>query len=159
MNKKDFYKLRNEITLNSLFLKDYNNSFYIKEKSVCEFFDSAIKYINDCYKEKHGCDIDIFKIKISMLYDYYKYLEFDPLTYNDYVAYLSFTVFSGLFYYDVIFSSRNYLVLSYYFYSELSGLNTTKPRKYKIYSDNEGDAFIIFRKQRYYLNDFVRRDQ
>lgn len=49
MTYNNFKKLRNEIVLNSLFLKDYSNSFYIKNKTVCAFFDSAIDDIQYDY--------------------------------------------------------------------------------------------------------------
>ena len=50
MTYKQFKQLRNEIVLNSLFLKDYSNSFYIKNKTVCAFFDSAMLLFGSFYK-------------------------------------------------------------------------------------------------------------
>ena len=41
---EEFGKLRNEITLNSLFARDYLNSFEIDPTSVRELFDGYISY-------------------------------------------------------------------------------------------------------------------
>ncbi len=49
--KEDLQNLRNEIVLNSLFVSDYNNSFGISAKSVCDFFDSYMDFIDEMAKE------------------------------------------------------------------------------------------------------------
>ena len=46
-NVEDLQQLRKEIVLNSLFVSDYNNSFGISAKSVCDFFDSYMSFIWD----------------------------------------------------------------------------------------------------------------
>ena len=158
MNKNDFYKLRKNIVLNSLFLKDYTNNFYIKPQTVCAFFDSAIDYINNEYKELNGCDIDITKITAKMLYDYYKSMDYDPLPHDNFIAVLNFSAFNGLCIYDVVYDIDDYIIMSYFYHSDISGLITSKPRQYKIYNDDIGDAYIIYKKQRYYINDFMKVD-
>lgn len=45
MTRQELQQLRNEITLNSLFTDDYNNSFNIDPRQVQDFFDS---YLEDC---------------------------------------------------------------------------------------------------------------
>ena len=45
--KEDLQSLRNEIVLNSLFVSDYNNSFGISAKSVCDFFDSYMEFLSE----------------------------------------------------------------------------------------------------------------
>ncbi len=49
--KEDLQSLRNEIVLNSLFVSDYKNSFGISAKSVCDFFDSYMDFIDEMAKE------------------------------------------------------------------------------------------------------------
>lgn len=68
MFKKGFYKgwlteksliqLRKEITLNSLFISDYENSFGISPKQVCEFFDGFLSYIDELMEENGVADKD-----------------------------------------------------------------------------------------------------
>ena len=45
MTRQELQQLRNEITLNSLFTDDYNNSFNIDPRQVQDFFDS---YLENC---------------------------------------------------------------------------------------------------------------
>lgn len=45
--KEDLQSLRNEIVLNSLFVSDYENSFGISAKSVCDFFDSYMEFLSE----------------------------------------------------------------------------------------------------------------
>ena len=79
LNRNDFEKLRNEIVLNSLYLSDYTNSFNIDKDKVCDFFNSAIEFINDDYKAIHNKDIDACDIDIDSLYNYYLMFVDDPL--------------------------------------------------------------------------------
>ena len=46
-NVEDLQQLRKEIVLNSLFVSDYNNSFGISAKSVCDFFDSYMEFLSE----------------------------------------------------------------------------------------------------------------
>lgn len=38
-------RLRKEIVLNSLYLRDYENSFGIDQKEVCNFFEGYVEYL------------------------------------------------------------------------------------------------------------------
>ena len=93
MTKQELQQLRNEITLNSLYTSDYNNSFNIDERQVQDFFDS---YLENCetIPNDNGdmlCDMDLsyddyydtlFTIanNIDNLYDYYISFDEDPLS-------------------------------------------------------------------------------
>ena len=93
MTKQELQQLRNEITLNSLYTSDYNNSFNIDPRQVQDFFDG---YLEDCetIPNDNGdmlCDMDLsyddyydtlFTIanNIDNLYDYYISFEEDPLS-------------------------------------------------------------------------------
>ena len=93
MTKQELQQLRNEITLNSLYTSDYNNSFNIDPRQVQDFFDS---YLENCeyIPNDNGdmlCDMDLsytdyydtlFTIanNIDNLYDYYLSFEEDPLS-------------------------------------------------------------------------------
>jgi hypothetical protein len=50
-NKTKLWKLRNEIMLNSLFVSDYENSFKIPAKLVCDFFDGYVEYLGTILDE------------------------------------------------------------------------------------------------------------
>ena len=93
MTKQELQQLRNEITLNSLYTSDYNNSFNIDPRQVQDFFDS---YLENCeyIPNDNGdmlCDMDLsytdyydtlFTIanNIDNLYDYYLSFDEDPLS-------------------------------------------------------------------------------
>lgn len=85
MDKNDLWNLRKEIVLNSLFLKDYSNSYGIDEKIVCSFFDSYLDDLCDIYKEKHKTKkYDITDVIDELdnsdnLFIYYSLYEDDPL--------------------------------------------------------------------------------
>ena len=160
LNKKQFKQLRNEIVLNSLFLKDYNNSFYIKNKTAYAFFDSAIESVNDEYKEKSSKDIDISDITTEMLYNYYKTLEYDPLCSDDYIAYCykkcCNAISDGLFIYEIKYGCDDYALASYFIDNPDYGCTTSPLRWYKIKSDRQGDKYIEYKKHRYYLDHFIK---
>ena len=93
MTKQELQQLRNEITLNSIYTSDYNNSFNIDPRQVQDFFDS---YLENCeyIPNDNGdmlCDMDLsytdyydtlFTIanNIDNLYDYYISFDEDPLS-------------------------------------------------------------------------------
>lgn len=54
MNRQDLEKLRNEITLNSLYISDYENSFGIDEKVVCMFMEGYFEELCNLLKEQVG---------------------------------------------------------------------------------------------------------
>ena len=63
-NDEKLWDLRNEIVLNSLYVDDYENSFFLTPKSVCDFFDSYVEYLEE---ECDGIDND----SIDNLWDWY----------------------------------------------------------------------------------------
>ena len=95
MTKQELQQLRNEITLNSLYTSDYDNSFNIDARQVQDFFDG---YLEDCdyIPNDNGdllCDLvgtisyddyyhTLFKIanNIDNLYNFYCTYEEDPLS-------------------------------------------------------------------------------
>lgn len=159
LSKKQFYNLRKQIILNSLFLRDYDNDMYITPRNVCAFMDGAVEYINNEYKEKHGRDIDIYKIKTSQLYNYYKFLEFDPLWRDDYIAYSADGYGCAVVIYNFVYGIEDRAVAGSIITDDIcGGAITTSPREYKIYYNSRGGAFIVINKKRYYLNNFIRRE-
>ena len=54
LTKEQLWKLRQEIVLNSLFLKDYNNSFGIDVKECNSFFDGYVEYLNELAEADGG---------------------------------------------------------------------------------------------------------
>ena len=55
-------ELRYEVVLNSLFLKDYENSFGIDPKEVCDFFDGYVQYLFEIAEEKLHRDYDFYEV-------------------------------------------------------------------------------------------------
>ena len=53
--------LRKQISLNSLFFSDYENSYDIDSHQVCNFFDGFIDYISELMDEDGVSDEDFFK--------------------------------------------------------------------------------------------------
>lgn len=47
-------ELRKQITLNSLFISDYENTFGIPANIVCDFFDGFMSYLTELEQEKYG---------------------------------------------------------------------------------------------------------
>ena len=90
LNKEQLWKLRGEITLNSLFVNDYENTFGFAASSVCDFFDGYLEYLNDLADSEHGKDKTPFPEIIRQydnadnLFDYYwtgedySWVEYDP---------------------------------------------------------------------------------
>ena len=155
LSKRQLKELRKQIILNSLYLKDYDNNLYIKSKNVCDFFDSYIEELSEKYNTN---DIDeILKHdNIDELWNYYKYLEFDPLFQNDYIATKSLTNFSSIVIYDVNYGLDNYVIIAFVYSKDLNGSSNSKLTKNKIYCDNDGNAYFIKNKCKYYLSEFVR---
>lgn len=95
MTRQELEKLRNEITLNSLYTDDYINSFNIDPRQVQDFFDS---YLENCeympnYNGDLLCDLvdtmsdndywnELFKIANNMdyLWEFYCTYAEDPLS-------------------------------------------------------------------------------
>ena len=51
--KEELKKLRNQITLNSVYVCDYENNMGIEPKVVCDFFDGYVSYLDEILKEEH----------------------------------------------------------------------------------------------------------
>ncbi len=59
LTKEELWKLRQEITLNSLFLKDYENSLGIDVKECFAFFSGYVEYLGElviAYMENVGLE-------------------------------------------------------------------------------------------------------
>lgn len=69
LNNKEIYALRNEICLNSLFVRDYENSFGIDAKEVCDFFNGYVDYLY----EINELETDYF-VEVIDMYDNYNNL-------------------------------------------------------------------------------------
>lgn len=86
----DFKQLRHEITLNSLFVKDYQNTLGIDPQKVCNFCEGWLEYEMQLYKEQHPKAtpqerdryfywlLDCVNVE-RLMFRYYKSLDFDPL--------------------------------------------------------------------------------
>lgn len=59
LNKEQLWQLRQEIVLNSLYLRDYNNSFNIDQQECCTFFDG---YVESLYMYEGNNNADFFEI-------------------------------------------------------------------------------------------------
>ena len=53
LTKEELKKLRNQITLNSVFVSDYENNMGIDPKVVSSFFEGYISYLDEILKEEH----------------------------------------------------------------------------------------------------------
>ncbi len=59
LTKEQLWELRKEITLNSLFIRDYENSFDIDPQECCTFFDG---YVESLYMYSNDKNADFFEI-------------------------------------------------------------------------------------------------
>ena len=95
LTKTQLKKLRQQITLNSLYTDDYNNTFNIPPRQVQDFFDGWLEYCETIPTNDNGdllCDLELphdeyynklFELAndIDNLYTYYVYMfEEDPLS-------------------------------------------------------------------------------
>lgn len=85
LSKEKLIQLRKEIVLNSVFLKDYNNTLGIRKEKVYNFFEGYISYLYEIKEEKEGFNlaypddvIDAFDNEDN-LYNWYLCFEEDPL--------------------------------------------------------------------------------
>jgi len=67
LSHEELLKLRKEISLGSLYYRDYDNSFGIDEHEVCDFFDGFLDDAEDRYKEETGK----YPKDIGVIYDKY----------------------------------------------------------------------------------------
>lgn len=83
LTKEKLYKLRDQITLNSVYVRDYENDMGIDTKMCCEFFTGYVDYLCELEKE-NGEDLDIWDFfakydTIDNLWDWYCCFDEDPL--------------------------------------------------------------------------------
>lgn len=86
MTKQMLWNLRQEITLNSLYVADYGNSLAIDERAVCDFFDGYLEYLHEIMQDEiPGYDDAEFFDHLSAydnaenLWNWYGCFEDDPL--------------------------------------------------------------------------------
>lgn len=86
LTKDELQKLRNQISLNSLYIADYRNDMGIEEHQCCDFFDGFMSYISELFYEDHPKATDnqywgrIWNYDtIENLWDWYCCFEEDPL--------------------------------------------------------------------------------
>lgn len=160
LTKNKLKQLRNEITLNSLDLKDYSNTLNIKEKTASSFFDSCMNELLEKASADgfHGDIIDIIDKydNIDNLYNYY--IEscvdgYDPLLQDDYIASLSISALNGVLCYfvnDLIITVASFYINRYGY------MIINKITSNSIYYDNDGAAYFFKDKHKYYLSELVR---
>lgn len=56
--ESDLWKLRMEIPLGSLYVRDYENSFGFTAESVCNFFDGFLDFIEEIAREERGNGVE-----------------------------------------------------------------------------------------------------
>lgn len=78
LTRSQLQELRSEIVLNSLFLKDYENSLGIEPKEAYSFFDGYVDYLYELVdkNDKGARAYDIFDVvmakdNLNNLYDYF----------------------------------------------------------------------------------------
>lgn len=158
LTKKQLKQLRNEITLNSLYLNDYNNSLFIKEKTACNFFEGYIEYL---YEIANNETLDVFDLidkydNVDNLYNYYIGFDDDPLLQDDFIAYKHINNSDSI----VIYKIDDYILYPTIktAFMCLHGLyyENTKIKEYKLYESIKNGYYFKINNTRYYINDFVR---
>lgn len=156
LNKKQLWQLRQQCVLNSIFLKDYKNNMYIKEKDACAFFDSYIEYLYDEYA--HDDDENIFNLlneydNAETLYAYYCYFDSDPLLQRDYIAIKTLNNYGGVGVLDI----NDSCVIYRHDYKTSYDNDISKIMRHKLYYGyKRQDYYFIDNNKRYYLSDFLR---
>lgn len=158
LTKNQLKQLRNEICMNSIFLKDYSNSLFIKEKTVKLFFDSFMDYIYEEYSNGlNYYDVIDAHDNIDDLYNYYIGFDDDPLLQDDYIAYKHLNNSDGI----VIYLIDDYIlyptVKTAFMNSNLfNGCFNTRITENRLYESKNNGYYFIKNHQRYYINDFMR---
>lgn len=162
LTKKQLKQLRKEITLNSLYLKDYNNNLFIKEKTACNFFDGYIEYLYEIAHENNFKSNDVIDVlneydNIENLFNYYIGFDDDPLLQDDYIAYKHLNNSDGI----VIYLIDDYIlyptVKTAFMNSNLSnGCFNTRITENRLYESKNNGYYFIKNHHRYYINDFMR---
>lgn len=74
LSKRQLKQLRKEIVLNSIYIKDYDNSFNFNKNFICDFFGGYCEELNTIYNADNKRDFfDIVRKhdNIKNLYNYY----------------------------------------------------------------------------------------
>ena len=86
LTKNELKKLREQITLNSLYIHDYENDMGIDAHICCDFFDGFMSYIEELMYEDHPnlADKQYFNViwsydTIDNLWDWYCCFDINPL--------------------------------------------------------------------------------
>lgn len=86
MTRDMLWLLRKQILLNSLFIRDYRNTFKIDPHVVCDFFDSFLSYLDEQmehdipgYDDSHFFDFLPFYDTQENLWEWYCCYDDDPL--------------------------------------------------------------------------------
>ena len=153
LTKNQLKQLRNEIVLNSVFLKDYDNSFYITHKRCIDFFDSYIEDLCDQYNNIDFIDILDRYDNIDNLYNYYMGIGCDALIRDDYIAYYALNIYESIVIYKIDNGIDDYALTGY-----IGSLTKDNKLTYnKIYYAANGDAYIKKFNRRYYLKNFTKK--
>ena len=163
LTKNQLKQLRKEIVLNSLYLKDYSNSLYIKEKTACAFFDSYIEYLyeiatEDQFKSKDILDVIDRYDNIDNLYNYYNCYEDDPLLQDDIIASKPINNSDSMVIYDIKYdydSYSNYVIVGCLYLSGLY-IASDKIKKYKLYDSMRRGYYFNYKNHRYYIDEFLK---
>lgn len=59
LTKEELWELRQQISLNSLYISNYKNTFGFSCQSMCHFFDGYFDYIWEMAEEKYGNDVEM----------------------------------------------------------------------------------------------------
>lgn len=95
-SKEDLWKLRCEVSVNSLYYSDYHNSFGLDTHSVCDFFDGWLDFIKEQMMEDGHKDAGDKFFDYFDQYDnaetleqwYYCFDDFSWVKYNNYTVYV-----------------------------------------------------------------------
>ena len=162
LTKNQLKQLRKEIILNSEYLSDYNNSLFIKNKTVCAFMGSYIEYLYEIARKNNFKSDNITDVlneydNIENLYNYYLCYEKDPLLQDDYIAikHINNSDIIAIYYITDCYLFNDYVYIAFIC---LHGLHyeNTKIRKYKIYESVQNGYYFKINNTRYYLNEFMR---
>lgn len=95
-SKEDLWKLRCEVSVNSLYYSDYHNSFGLDTHSVCDFFDGWLDFVEELMVEDGHKDAGNKFFDYFDQYDnaetleqwYYCFDDFSWVKYNNYTVYV-----------------------------------------------------------------------
>lgn len=157
------HQLKKEIILNSLFLKDYKNTLFIKEKTACSFFDSYIEYLHELASDDGFNSDDVIDVinkydTLDNLYNYYSLYESDPLIQDNIIASKPINNSDAMVIYKIIdYGYNQYLYAGFLCLSGLY-IKSSKIKKYKLYDSYARGYYFNYKNKRYYINDFLKVD-